>query len=113
LADNREVPAAQARLDQARLTLERTLIRAPVAGVVTGRQVQVGQRIQPGANLMTVVPVQTAYVDANFKEGQLAKVQAGQTVELTSDLYGDKVKFHGKVVGMSGGTGSAFALIPA
>src|SRR6202008_1485422 len=107
LADNREVPAAQARLDQARLTLERTVIRAPVTGVVTGRQVQVGQRIQPGATLMTVVPVQEAYVDANFKEGQLKEVRAGQKVELVSDLYGDGVKFHGQVVGLSGGTGSA------
>jgi membrane fusion protein, multidrug efflux system len=111
--DNPEVAAARARYEKARLQLERTVIRAPVAGVVTGRQVQVGQRIQPGANLMTVVPVQAAYVDANFKEGQLAKVRPGQPVELVSDLYGDKVKFKGTVVGMSGGTGSAFALIPA
>ena len=110
---NPEVVAARARYEKARLQLERTVIRAPVAGVVTSRQVQVGQRIQPGANLMTVVPVQEAFVDANFKEGQLAKVKAGQKVELVSDLYGDKVKFHGTVVGMSGGTGSAFALIPA
>jgi membrane fusion protein, multidrug efflux system len=113
VAENPEVVAARARYDKARLQVERTIIRAPVSGVVTGRQVQVGQRIQPGANLMTVVPVQDAYVDANFKEGQLAKVRPGQTVELVSDLYGDKVKFHGTVVGMSGGTGSAFALIPA
>jgi membrane fusion protein, multidrug efflux system len=113
VADNPEVVAARARYEKARLQLERTVIRAPVTGVVTGRQVQVGQRIQPGANLMTVVPVQDAFVDANFKEGQLAKVKPGQKVELVSDLYGDKVKFHGTVVGMSGGTGSAFALIPA
>jgi membrane fusion protein, multidrug efflux system len=113
VTNNPEVVAARARYEKARLQLERTVIRAPVAGVVTGRQVQVGQRIQPGSNLMTVVPVQEAYVDANFKEGQLTKVKAGQKVELVSDLYGDKVKFHGTVVGMSGGTGSAFALIPA
>jgi len=113
VGDNPEVVAARARYEKARLQLKRTVIRAPVAGVVTGRQVQVGQRIQPGANLMTVVPVREAFVDANFKEGQLAKVKPGQKVELVSDLYGDKVKFHGTVVGMSGGTGSAFALIPA
>jgi membrane fusion protein, multidrug efflux system len=113
VSDNPEVVAARARRDKARLQLERTVIRAPVAGVVTNRQVQVGQRIQPGANLMTIAPVQSAYVDANFKEGQLAKVRPGQEVELVSDLYGEKVKFHGRVVGMSGGTGSAFALIPA
>jgi membrane fusion protein (multidrug efflux system) len=113
VADNPEVVTARARYEKARLQLERTVIRAPVAGVVTGRQVQVGQRIQPGATLMTVVPVQAAFVDANFKEGQLTKVKPGQKVELVSDLYGDKVEFHGTVVGLSGGTGSAFALIPA
>jgi membrane fusion protein (multidrug efflux system) len=111
--DNPEVQAARSRLDQARLNLERTVIRAPMAGVVTGRKVQIGQRIQPGAALMTVVPMQDAYVDANFKEGQLGRVRPGQMVELTSDLYGGKVKFHGQVTGLSGGTGSAFALIPA
>ena len=113
IADNPEVAAARARLAQAQLNLDRTVIRAPVTGVVTGRKVQLGQRIQPGAVLMTVVPVEQAYVDANFKEGQLAKVRMGQKVELVSDLYGDKVKFHGRVAGLSGGTGSAFALIPA
>jgi len=113
VANNPEVAAARARRDRARLDLERTVIRAPVAGVVTGRKVQVGQRIQPGANLMIIAPVQDAYVDANFKEGQLTKVRDGQTVELESDLYGGKVTFHGRVVGLSGGTGSAYALIPA
>ena len=62
---------------------------------------------------MMLVPINKLYVDANFKESQLAKVQAGQEAILTSDLYGDDVEFHGKVVGFSGGTGSAFALIPA
>ena len=62
---------------------------------------------------MTIVPVGSVYVDANFKEGQLAKVRPGQKVELISDLYGDDVVYHGRVAGFSGGTGSAFALIPA
>ena len=86
---------------------------APIAGVVTRRQVQVGQRVTAGATLMTIVPVDRVYVDANFKEGQLTRVRAGQPVELTSDLYGGDVVYHGRVVGMSGGTGAAFALIPA
>jgi membrane fusion protein (multidrug efflux system) len=110
---NPEVAAARARLDQAQVNLERTVIRAPVDGVIARRQVQIGQRVQPGAALMSVVPVQQAYVDANFKEGQLTKVRVGQAVELESDLYGGKVKFHGKVVGLAGGTGSAFAVIPS
>ena len=62
---------------------------------------------------MTVVPVQRIYVDANFKEGQLGKVRVGQRVQLQSDLYGSDVKYSGTVVGFSGGSGSAFAAIPA
>jgi membrane fusion protein (multidrug efflux system) len=108
-----DVQAAQAKVDQARLDLSRTVIRAPVDGVITGRAVQVGQRLAPGAAIMKVVPVQQLYVDANFKEGQLAHVKPGQKVTVTSDLYGSGVIYHGTVVGFSGGTGSAFALIPA
>jgi membrane fusion protein (multidrug efflux system) len=108
-----DVAAARARLDQARLDLERTVIRAPIDGVITNRQIQVGQRIAAGNAVMTIVPVGSVYVDANFKEGQLARVRPGQPVELTSDLYGGDVTYHGKVVGFSGGTGAAFALIPA
>jgi len=111
--NNPEVLAARAALAQAEVDLQRTIIRAPIDGVVTRRQVQVGQRVQPGAMLMTVVPVQAAYVDANFKEVELKKVKPGQPVKLTSDLYGDDVVFHGKVTGFSGGTGAAFALVPA
>ncbi|HTU10788.1 MAG TPA: HlyD family efflux transporter periplasmic adaptor subunit [Allosphingosinicella sp.] len=111
--DNPEVAAARARLDRARLDLQRTVIRAPVSGIVASRQVQIGQRVQPGSALMRVVPVQEAYVDANFKEGELTEVRVGQPVELHADLYGEEVVFHGRVVGLAGGTGSAFALIPA
>lgn len=110
---NPEVLAARARLEQARVNLERTVIRAPVDGVVSRRQVQVGQRVQPGQSLMAVVPIQAAYVDANFKEVQLARVRPGQSVTLTSDRYGGKVEYKGKVVGLSGGTGAAFAVVPA
>lgn len=110
---NPEVRAARARLDAARLALARTVIRAPVDGVVARRQVQVGQRVAPGAPLMALVPIGRLYVDANFKEGQLAKVRPGQPVELTSDLYGDDVVYLGRVAGFAGGTGAAFALIPA
>ncbi|WP_283419741.1 HlyD family efflux transporter periplasmic adaptor subunit [Sphingopyxis sp. Geo48] len=108
-----DVLAAKAKLDQARVDLERTVIRAPVDGVVTNRQVQVGQRVSAGSVAMTIVPIGAVYVDANFKEGQLERVRVGQPVELVSDLYGSDVVFHGRVEGFSGGTGSAFALIPA
>ena len=108
-----DVAAAQARLDQARLDLARTVVRAPIDGVVTNRQAQVGQRLAAGAQVMTIVPVASVYVDANFKEGQLGRVREGQPVELVSDLYGKQFVYHGRVTGFSGGTGAAFALIPA
>lgn len=108
-----DVAAAQARLAQAQLNLERTVIRAPIAGVVTNRQVQVGQRVQAGTPIMTLVPLDAVFVDANFKESQLKNVKPGQPVELTSDFYGSGVVFHGTVKGLAGGTGAAFALIPA
>jgi len=108
-----DVAAARAALDQARLDLERMVIRAPIDGVVTNRQVQVGQRVAAGNPVMTIVPVGAVYVDANFKEGQLERVRPGQPVELKSDLYGSNVVYHGRVTGFAGGTGSAFALIPA
>ena len=100
-------------MEQAKLDLARTVIRAPIAGVVAKNDVQIGQRVQVGQPLMSIVPVDQAYVNANFKEQQLRKVRVGQPVELTSDLYGGAVKYHGSVVGVSSGTGSAFALIPA
>jgi membrane fusion protein (multidrug efflux system) len=110
---NPEIAAAEARLASAQLALDRTVLRAPLAGVVSKKNVQVGQQVQVGAPLMAVVPTTDAYVDANFKEVQLDKVRIGQPVTLTSDLYGHGVKFHGRVKGLSGGTGSAFSLIPA
>ena len=110
---NPEVAVARARLNQARVDLDRTVVRAPIDGVVAKRQVQVGQRVAPGMQMMTIVPIGQAYVEANFKEVQLQKVRPGQPVELESDLYGSKVRFHGKVAGLGGGTGSAFAIVPA
>ena len=107
------VALAQARVERTRLDLERTVIRAPIDGVVARREVQLGQRIQPSLPLLSVVPVNDIYVNANFKEIQLKDVRVGQSVRLVSDLYGHHVEFHGHVEGFNGGTGSAFALIPA
>jgi membrane fusion protein (multidrug efflux system) len=106
------VQAAQARLDAALLDLQRTEIRAPVSGVVSRLQIQVGQRLSPGQTIMTIVPVDKLYVDANFKEGQLGRVRIGMAVTLKSDLYGGDVVYHGKVTGLAGGTGSSMAIIP-
>ncbi len=111
--DNPEVAAARAKVEQAELNLSRTRITAPVDGVIAKNAVQVGQQVQPGQQLMSIVPITAVYVDANYKEAQLRKVQLGQPAILTADLYGRSVKYHGKVVGIGGGTGAAFSLIPA
>ena len=107
------VLAAKAKLASAKLDLNRTVIRAPIDGIIARRQVQVGQRIAAGTSIMMIVPLDKVYVDANFKERQLRKVKPGQSATLTADIYGGSVEYKGTVVGFSGGTGSAFALIPA
>ncbi len=107
------VALAQARVDKTHVDLVRTVIRSPVDGVIARRMVQLGERVQPSMPLVSVVPVRDIYVDANFKEVQLSDVHAGQAVELESDLYGRNVVYHGVVDGFSGGTGAAFAVIPA
>jgi len=111
--DNPDVAAARSKLDTAKLDLARTIIRAPFDGVIAQRNVQVGQRIAAGTPIMTVVPLANMYVDANYKEGQLKKVRIGQKAHLTADIYGRGVVYHGTVIGLAGGTGSAFAIIPA
>jgi membrane fusion protein (multidrug efflux system) len=105
--------STHAQGEQNQVDLERTVIRSPVDGVIAKRQVQLGQRVETGTPLMSVVPVQDLHVDANFKEVQLRKVKIGQLAKLTADIYGSHVTYHGTVVGISGGTGAAFALIPA
>ena len=113
LEDQPQVEAAAAQLRTAYLNLQRTRIVAPVSGYVAKRSVQLGQRVQPGVPLMTVVPLEQLWVEANFKETQLAKMRIGQPVELESDLYGGDVTFHGRVTSLGLGTGSAFSLLPA
>jgi len=103
---------AAARLRDAGLTLQRTTIASPVDGVVGRKGVQIGQRIAPGMPLMGIVPLDDIWVDANFKEVQLARMHIGQPARVQSDLYGSKLTFSGHVVGISPGTGAAFALLP-
>lgn len=107
------VTIAQVAVDKANIDFSRTIIKAPIDGVIAKREVQLGQKIHAGQNLMAVVPSASVYVNANFKEVQLRKVSTGQTVKLWSDIYGAKIVYHGRVSGLSGGTGSVFSLIPA
>jgi membrane fusion protein (multidrug efflux system) len=113
VATHPDVLEAAARLRDAWLNSSRNTLPAPASGMVARRSAQVGQRVAPGTPLMTVVPLDQVWVDANFKEGQLRRMRIGQPVKLVSDLYGGDVPFHGRVVGLDAGTGSAFALLPA
>jgi len=94
------------------ITAQRNAVVAPVSGYVGERSVQLGQHIQAGEALMTVIPLHSLWVDANFKEVQLRNLRIGQNAEVRSDLYGGTFVFHGRVQGMSAGTGAAFSLLP-
>ena len=113
VASQPQVQAAAAQLRSAFLNLQRAAIVAPVSGYVAQRHVQLGQRVQPGASLMTIVPLEQMWVEANFKETQLADMRIGQPVEVHADLYGDDITFDGTIGSLGMGTGSAFSLLPA
>ncbi|EJM91185.1 multidrug resistance efflux pump [Pseudomonas sp. GM74] len=108
-----DVLVAASNLRDAYIALHRTQIYSPVAGVITKRSVQVGQKISPGVALMSVVPVDQVWVNANFKESQIEDLRIGQPVELRADAYSRSVIFHGTIIGLDAGTGSAFSLMPA
>ena len=112
VAHNPDVLAAEAQLRSAAIVLAHMKIVAPVDGVVAQRTVQVGQRVNAGAPLMAVVPLTNVWVDANFKEVQLSRMRIGQPVKITTDIYGSKVVYHGKIAGLGAGSGSAFAVLP-
>lgn len=110
--DNPAVLAAIARLRDAAITLSHMRLTAPVDGVVARRNVQIGQHVAPGTPLMAVVPLAGVWIDANFKEDQLEDVRVGQPATITTDMFGSRVVYHGRVLGLGAGTGAAFALLP-
>jgi membrane fusion protein (multidrug efflux system) len=112
-AHHPSVLAAKAEYLEAWLAARRNAIVAPVSGYVAKRSVQVGSRVSPGAPLLSVVPLDQLWVDANFKESELRDIRVGQPAKIEADMYGNKVTFHGKVMGLAAGTGSAFSLLPA
>ncbi|WP_295852735.1 efflux RND transporter periplasmic adaptor subunit [uncultured Xylophilus sp.] len=107
------VMAASAKVREAWLASQRAAMPAPVDGYVAKRTVQLGQRVTAGAPVMSVVPLNQLWVDANFKEVQLRNIRLGQPVKLVADVYGKKVEYKGTVAGLGVGTGAAFALLPA
>jgi membrane fusion protein (multidrug efflux system) len=113
LPHNPAVLSAKADFEQAWLAARRNAILAPVSGYVAKRSVQIGARITPGMALLSIVPLDQLWIDANFKESELRNIRLGQPARIEADIYGGKVEYHGKVVGLSAGTGSAFSLLPA
>lgn len=108
-----DVLTAEAAVREAWLDYHRTTVIAPVTGIIAQRSIQVGQHVDAGSALMSIIPLENIWVTANFKENQLANIRNGQPVELTSDVYGRKATFHGQILGIEPGTGSAFSLLPA
>ena len=113
LASHPAVLSAKGDVVQAWLAVRRNAVIAPVSGYVAKRSVQLGSHVTPGTPLMSIVPLDQLWVDANFKESELRNIRIGQAATIETDLYGSKVVYHGKVLGMSAGTGSAFSLLPA
>lgn len=112
VANNPTVLQARAAFREAWVNAHRDAIVAPIEGYVAQRSVQLGSHVQPGQSLLTIVPLHNLWVDANFKESQLAHIRIGQPVKVNTDVYGGAVTFHGHVAGLAAGTGSAFALLP-
>jgi membrane fusion protein (multidrug efflux system) len=112
IAHNPDVLAAEAQLRAAAIAYGHMRLIAPLDGVVAQRTVQAGQQVAAGTPLMAVVPLSNVWIDANFKEVQLARMRVGQPVSVTADIYGGSVTYHGRVEGLGAGSGSAFALLP-
>jgi len=107
------IKSAVANLRQVYLNNLRADIVAPISGYVAKRAVQLGSQVQPGTQMMVIVPLHQVWVDANFKESQMRDMRIGQAVILTSDLYGKEVEYKGEIESLGIGTGSAFSLLPA
>jgi membrane fusion protein, multidrug efflux system len=104
---------AEAALRTAWLAAARTKVVAPVSGYVVRRSVQLGQQVTPTTEMLAVVPVDSMWIDANFKENQLSGLRIGQPVRVSVDMYGSRVHYRGRVLGLTAGTGSALAVLPA
>jgi len=113
IANNPAVLQARANFRAMWVAAQRNAIYAPVSGYVAQRSVQVGNSVQAGQQLMTVLPLHDLWIDANFKESQLRHIRIGQPAKVEADIYGSSVEYHGKVIGLGAGTGSVFSLLPA
>ncbi|GAB3670865.1 HlyD family secretion protein [Salinisphaera aquimarina] len=112
LRDHPRVQQAASALRAAYLDVRRSRVPAPVGGYIAQRDVQLGQKVDPSKPMLSIVPVDQVWINANFKETQLAAMRIGQPARVTADFYGDDVVYHGHVAGLSPGTGAAFELLP-
>jgi membrane fusion protein (multidrug efflux system) len=112
-ASHPRVLQAEANLRNAWLAAARTRVVAPVSGYVVRRAVQLGQQVTPATEMLAILPVESVWIDANFKENQLRGIRIGQPVSVSADMYGSHVHYHGRVLGLTAGTGSALAVLPA
>jgi membrane fusion protein, multidrug efflux system len=112
-ATHPRVLQAEAALRTAWLAAARTKVLAPISGYVVRRSVQLGQQVSPSTEMLAIVPVDSMWIDANFKENQLSGLRIGQPVQVSVDMYGSRVPYHGRVLGLTAGTGSALAVLPA
>ena len=113
ISKNPQVQNAILRVQKTYLDLKRCDIIAPMSGMIAKKNISLGESVTPNATILSIVPQQDFWVDANFKETQLQHIRIDQDVELVSDLYGKDMIFHGKIEGIAAGTGAVFSLLPA
>lgn len=106
------VEKAQESVRQAWVNLQRCVLKAPATGIVAQRHVQVGESVSPNMTLLTIVPLNQMWVNANFKEIHLSKIRIGQPVHMKADSYGGEVIYQGEVIGIEGGSGAVFSALP-
>ncbi len=113
LQNHPSIENAKIELITSYLGLQRCTIVSPVSGFIAKRKVQVGQTVRSGTPLMNIVPLNSVWVEANFKETQLERIRIGQPVKMTADVYGSTVVYDGTVAGLLPGSGSVFSLLPS
>lgn len=107
-----DILAARAKYLDAHIEFMRQRIKAPASGYVAKRKAQIGDRVKPGDQLLTIVPLDHLWIEANLWENRMQRVRPGQNASVIADLYGRRVVYHGRVEGVAPGSGSVFALLP-
>ena len=111
-ANHPDIVSARAKFLDAHIEYARQSIKAPASGYVAKRKAQIGDRVRPGDQILTIVPLDHLWVEANLWENAMDRVRPGQDAKVIVDLYGRAVVYHGKVEGLTPGSGSVFALLP-